>query len=156
MPFYYTLLLCVTNMLSRKRTDTTHPAKASSLSGCTNYTPTTSNFSIFVLLTGKFCLFPSISCHSSLLIFEFCFWKNLSSWTYRRCEDLPCVPIYVHASGHPLAEMGRAFSSEIAQSLAGQSCILAKTALKQFCSIDSFALLLTLCPTGLVSPNKLW
>lgn len=81
MPFYYTLLPWITNMLSRKGTDTTHPANASSLSDCTNYTPTISNFSIFVL-TGKFCLFPSISHHSSIFTFEFWLWKNLSSWTY--------------------------------------------------------------------------
>lgn len=83
MPFYYTLLLHVTNMLSRKRTDTTHPANASFLSDCTNYIPTASNFSIFVLLTGKFCLLPSISHCSSLFTFEFCFWKNLRSWMYK-------------------------------------------------------------------------
>lgn len=82
MPLYYSLPLHITNM-SRKRTDTTHPANASSLSDCTNYTPTASNFSIFVLLTGKFCLSPSISHCSSLFTFEFCFWKDLCSWTYK-------------------------------------------------------------------------
>lgn len=123
MSFYYTLLPCVSNMLSRKRTDTTHPANASFLSDCTNYIPTASNFSIFVLLTGKFCLFPSISHCSSLFTFEFWFCKNLSSWTYKpelssaqTCSACLFMPTLLHIHwqrcGEPFfwdrAEFGRA------------------------------------------------
>jgi len=86
-------------MLSRKRTDTTHPANASSLSDCTNYTPTASNFSIFVLLTGKFCRSPSVSHHSSLFNSEFYFLMDLSSRIYKfelGAVQTHCVCLFVH------------------------------------------------------------
>jgi len=157
MPFYYTVLPRVTSTLSRKRTDTTHPANASSLSNCTNCSPTTSNFSIFVLLTGKSCLFPSISHHSSLFSFEFCFWKNLSSWAYK--PELRGAQTYCACLFMPMLlrihwqRCGDLFS-ETMLGLAGQPCILAAAALKQYCSTNSFALLLTLCPILLILPTN--
>lgn len=145
-------------MLSRKRTDTTHPANASSLSDCTNYTPTASNFSIFVLLTGKFCRSPSVSHHSSLFNSEFYFLMNLSSRIYKfelGAVQTHCVCLFVHTvlqtdrqrSGESF------FFPETMLRLAGQHCILSGTSLKQFHSTNSFALWLTFCHAVLILPN---
>lgn len=143
-------------MLSRKRTDTTHPANASSLSDCTNYTPTASNFSIFVLLTGKFCRSPSISHHFSLFNSEFYFLMNLSSRLYKfklGVVQTWCVPVCAHNSANWSSKVWAVFFSETMLRLAGQRCILSGTALKQFHSTNSFALWLTLCHAVLTLPN---